>query len=165
MPWFRGLLWIGTILLIIVLGMKSYRLRSANVYTVEAFEFANKEKAKEIIEEWKTAGLLHTAKSSILLDYVFMAFYVLLMINCSNHQMNLEHNLVLNNLLRFNIPLAVDTGILDFAENSIMLNNIRSVDDYFPTALIATLKFVFAGWIVVVWIFAVVKRRVMIYDL
>ena len=161
MPWFRVLLWIGTIFLMIVLGIKSYHLRSAQVATVEAFEFANKDEAIGIVQSWIDQEVLYTVKSSIRLDYLFIVFYVLLMINCSNHQMNVEQNLALNNLLRFSIPLAVDTGILDLAENLIMMDNIRSIEDFFPTALIATLKFVFAGWIVLVWLISVVKAVTM----
>jgi hypothetical protein len=160
MPWFRTLLWIGTIFLMIVLGIKSYQLRSAQVATVEAFEMAGKDEATEILRSWTENQGLYTVKSSIRLDYLFIVFYVLLMINCSNHQMNLEQNLALNNLLRFSILLAVNTGILDVAENLIMMHNIRSIDDFFPTALIATLKFVFAGWIVLVWLISVVKARI-----
>ena len=112
MPWFRTLLWIGTIFLD---DRTWYRKRiafcNAHVATVEAFEFANKGKAKEYRGvSGEATGLLHTAKSNIRLDYVFMVFYVLLMINCSNHQMNLEQTLVLNNLLRFSIPLAARYG-------------------------------------------------------
>jgi hypothetical protein len=160
MPWFRAFLWIGTIFLMIVLGIKSYHLRSAQVATVEAFEFANEDEATGIVQSWVDRHVLYTAKSSIHLDYLFILFYVLLMINCSNHQMNLEQNVALNNLLRFSIPLAVGTGILDFAENLLMMHNIRSIDDFFTTVLIATLKFVFAGWIVLVWLISVVKARV-----
>src|SRR5688572_6051911 len=160
MPWFRTLLWIGTIFLMIVLGIKSCQLRSAQVATVEAFEMAGKDEATEILRSWTEKQVLHTVKSSIRLDYLFIVFYVLLMINCSNHQMNIEQNLALNNLLRFSIPLAVDTGILDVAENLIMMHNIRAISDFFPTALIATLKFVFAGWIVLVWLISVIKARI-----
>ena len=143
----------------IVLLMKANHLRSMQVATVEVFEFADKQDAKTIVEAWRDKGVMYTVKSSILMDYAFLICYVLLMINCSNHQMNVERDLVLNNLLRLNIPLAVGTGILDVAENSIMLNNIRSLDDFFPTAMISTVKFVLAGWIFVVWIVSVVKRR------
>ena len=161
MPWFRTLLWIGTIFLMIVLGIKSYHLRSAQVATVEAFEMAGKDEATEILRSWTEKQILYTVKSSIRLDYLFIVFYVLLMINCSNHQMNLEQNLALNSLLRFSIPLAIDTGILDVAENLIMMHNIRSIDEFFPTALIATVKFVFAAWIVLVWLISVVKAALM----
>jgi len=157
MPWFRALLWIGTIFLLVVLGIKSYHLWSAQVATVEAFEMADKDDATKILQSWTENQVLYTVKSSIHLDYIFIVFYVLLMINCSNHQMNLEQNLRLNNLLRFSIPLAVVTGLLDFAENLIMMHNIRSIVDYFPTALIATLKFIFAGWIILIWLISVVK--------
>jgi hypothetical protein len=160
MAWFRALLWIGTIFLMIVLGTKSYHLRSAQVATVEEFEMADKDEATKILRLWVEKQVLYTVKSSIRLDYLFIVFYVLLMINCSNHQMNLEQNLALNNLLRFSIPLAVDTGILDLAENLIMMHNIRSIDDFFPTALIATLKFIFAVWIVLVWLISVIKAAI-----
>jgi hypothetical protein len=161
MPWFKALLWIGTIFLLVVLGIKSYHLRSAQVATVEAFEFANKDEAIGIVQSWESRYVLYTAKSSIHLDFLFIAFYVLLMINCSNHQMNLEQNLALNNLLRLSIPLAVVTGLLDLAENLIMMHNIRSIVDFFPTALIASLKFVFAAWIILVWLISVVKAATM----
>ena len=157
MPWFRTLLWIGTISLMIALGVKSYRLRSAHVATVEAFEMSSRPEAEEIILSWGDPSVKRTVITSIKLDYLFIAFYVLLMLNCSNHQMNLERNLILNNLLRFNIALSIDTGILDIAENVIMMHNIRSIDDYIPTMVISILKFTFAGWIIVVWLVSVVK--------
>ena len=160
MPWFRTLLWIGTISLMLVLSAKSYRLVTLNVASVVAFEFASSSKAMEVLESWNEASALHTVISSIQLDYLFIAFYVLLMINCSNHQMNLEGNLILNNLLRLNIALASVTGILDIAENVIMMHNIRSIGDHIPTASIATLKFIFAGWVILVWVVSVIKGAI-----
>jgi hypothetical protein len=157
MPWFRTLLWIGTISLALVLGVESFRLRSMHVATVEAFEMANHTEAREMVQSWSDASVKHTVITGIKLDYLFIVFYVLLMINCSNHQMNQERNLILNNLLRFNIALAVDTGILDIAENVIMMNNIRSIDDHIPTVLISKLKLIFAGWIIVVWVVSLLK--------
>jgi len=157
MPWFRTLLWIGTISLMIVLVVKSFNLRSKNVPTVEAFEMASRSEAEAILQSWNDVSVMHTVTSSIKLDYLFIAFYVLLMLNCSNHQMNKERNLILNNLLRFNIALSIDTGILDIVENVIMMHNIRSIDEYFPTVVISVLKFAFAGWIIVVWLISVVK--------
>ena len=160
MPWFRWLLWIGTITLFLTLGMKAYHLWSARTPTVECFEFSNKQDAIDTVMLWDQKNVMYTVKSSIWLDYAFLVCYVLLMINLSNHQMNLEKNLFLNSLLRLNIPLAAVTGVLDFSENSIMLNNIRSPEDHFPTALIATLKFVLVGWIIIVWVISMVKRKV-----
>lgn len=160
MPWFRTLLWIGTILVMIILGLKTRHLRNAGVDTVVDFEFADEAKAKEMLHSWEQAKVMHTVTSSIYVDYAFIVLYVLLMINCSNHQMNVEDSLVMNNLLRFNIPLALDTGILDVAENMIMMHNIRSMEDFFPTTIISIVKFVFAGWIIVVWLVAVVKKAV-----
>ena len=159
MPWFKTLLWIGTIVLVIVLGVKTYRLSSMDVATVECFEMANRVKAEKILNEWTQTGAIRVATNSIKIDFVFILFYVLLMINCSNHQMNLEPNLTLNNLLRLNIALAVDVDILDFAENLILLNNISSINDFFPTVVISVLKFVIAGWIVLVLLVSVLKKR------
>ena len=147
--------------MMIVLSAKSYRLVNLGVERVEAFEFASAAEAKDMVQSWEDASALRTVISSIKLDYLFIAFYVLLMINCSNHRMNLERNLILNNLLRFNIALAIDTGGLDIAENVIMMHNIRSVDDHISTVIIATLKFVFAGWIIVVWVVSVLKSAAM----
>ena len=157
MPWFRIFLWIGTISLMIILGVKSFRLRSENVATVEAFEMASRSEAESILQAWDNSSVKHMVVTSIKLDYLFIAFYVLLMINCSNHQMNKERNLILNNLLRFNIALSIDTGILDVAENVIMMHNIRDIDNYIPTVLISILKFTFAGWIIVVWMVSVLN--------
>ena len=160
MPWFRWLLWIGTFVLFFTLGMKAYHLWSADTPTIECFEFSNKQDAADTVKLWEQKNLMYTVKSSIWLDYAFLIFYVLLMINQSNHQMNVEKNLVLNSLLRLNIPLAAIAGVLDVAENSIMLNNIRSPEDHFPTALIAAVKFVLVGWIIIVWVISKVKRKV-----
>ena len=157
MPWFKTFLWIGTISLMIVLGVKSFSLRSEHVATVEEFEMASRSEAEAILQSWNDISVMRTVITSIKLDYLFLAFYVLLMINCSNHQMNKERNLILNNLLRLNIALSIGTGILDIAENVIMMHNIRSIDEYFPTVVISIMKFAFAGWIIVVWFISVVK--------
>lgn len=160
MPWFKTLLWVGSISLMVVLSIKSFRLRWAHVATVVAFEMAGRTEAKEILQSWNDASVKHIVITSIKLDYLFIVFYVLLMINCSNRQMNMERNLILNNLLRFNIALAIDTGILDIAENIIMMHNIRSIGDFIPSAWIATFKFIFAGWIIVVWLVSVLTGAV-----
>jgi len=157
MPWFRTFLWIGTIFLMIVLGAKSFSLKSKQVSTVEAFEMASRSEAVAMLQSWKDVSVTHIVVTSIKLDYLFVAFYVLLMLNCSSHQMNKERNLILNNLLRFNIALSIVTGILDIVENVIMMHNINSIDEFFPTVVISILKFAFAGWIIIVWLVSVGK--------
>lgn len=159
MPWFRTFLWIGTIFLMIVLGSRMFRLMEMEVATVECFEMSDRMEGERILHEWTTMGAMDTVVNSIKIDFLFMVFYVLLMINCSNHQMNLEPNLVLNNLLRLNIVLAIVLGVLDLAENLILLHNIRSMNEYIPTVVISTFKFAFFGWIVLVWIISLLKKK------
>jgi hypothetical protein len=110
-----------------------------------------------MLQAWDNASVKRVVVSSIKLDYLLIAFYVFLMINCSNHQMNKERNLILNNLLRFNIALSIDTGILDIAENVIMMRNIRSINEFFPSVVISIVKFPFAGWIILVWLVSMGK--------
>jgi hypothetical protein len=121
------------------------------------FEFADEATARNMLQSWEQAKVMHTVISSINVDYVFILFYVLLMINVSNHQMNVEPGLMLNNFLRLNIPLAIDTGILDIAENMIMMHNIRSIDYFFPSTVVAVIKFAFAAWIILVWLASVAR--------
>ncbi|HEY5747156.1 MAG TPA: hypothetical protein VIU12_13830 [Chryseolinea sp.] len=159
MPWFRVILWIGSVSLAILLYQKSDNFRKADLPTISEFEFARRDAAAIIHFSWRENSLLNTVREITIYDFIFILFYVLLIMNCSSKRMNLERNLILNNLLRFNIALAVVTGLLDVAENVILIRNL-DFTDHISSTWVTILKFVFAGWIIFVWAVAVIKHRI-----
>lgn len=156
----KTFLWAGTIFLIVIMGFYSQRFRKAEVKGIVALEFADTTEGTAIIQSWNDKGLISTAKRVTYIDFIFLAFYSLLMMRCSSDQMNLEKNVALNNLLRFNLLLAVLTGLLDIAENFILLHNINESAPYIQSFYLTLPKFIFAGWIILVWVVAIVGSRI-----
>jgi hypothetical protein len=157
--WIRVVLWIGTIAIMVMLFQLSSPLRNAGVASVEVFEMAGESKAKEIIASWNKSDLVDVALRVIYLDYLFILFYVPLMIISSRDQLKLETNGLFCMLLTLSTPLAIVTGVLDVIENIIMTQNITS-SDHTPTVVISIIKFAAAGWIVLLWLFVIAKKRI-----
>ena len=155
MPWFRNLLWFATMAMIVILYIKSWPLQEHCFWFLELDET----KAKAIYDSW-SAEQLKRAQAIITLDNIFIVFYVLLMINCSNYQMNLESNLLLNNLLRASMPLSVVAGVVDAVENYILRQNIEQIEPHINLTVITTIKFILVIWIVALWFFVKVTRGI-----
>jgi hypothetical protein len=157
--WARVALWIGTIAMMIVLFLMTSPLRDAGVASIEVLEMAGKTKATEIVTSWQQNGLVDTALRAIYVDYLFILFYVPLMIVASRDQFKIETNGLMCMLLMLNTPLAVLTGVLDVIENLIMTHNIMDIDEHISTMIISIVKFSAAGWVILVWIFVMIRRK------
>ncbi len=155
----RIALWIGTVAMMVVLFLLSSPLRDAGVASIEVLEMAGKTKATEIVTSWQKNNLVDTALRVIYADYLFILFYVPLMIVSSRDQVKVETNGVLCMLLILNTPLALLTGVLDVAENLIMTRNIMNIGSYFPTVIISIIKFAAAGWVILAWLFVMIRLK------
>jgi hypothetical protein len=152
--------WIGTVVTMLVLFQLSSPLREADVASVEVFEMAGESKAIEIIASWKTTNLVDTVLRVIYVDYLFILFYVPLMIISSRDQLKLETNGLLCMLLMLSTPFAILTGVLDVIENLIMTKNITAPGNHTSTVVISVIKFVAAGWVVLLWLFVIIRRQI-----
>ena len=135
---------------------------NAQVPGILSLEFADSVKGKAILSSWHEAGLLRVARRLTCVDFAFIFFYVAVIITLSNRQVRNEPSIVLNALLRANFFFAVLTGLLDVVENILLLYDMNHLSDgsYISTSWIAWLKFIVAGWAVVVWLFSFVKSGI-----
>jgi hypothetical protein len=131
----------------------------AGTKSIICMEFANATKGKQILAEWYNEGLLTIARCLTWLDFVFIFFYVAILITLSNRQVRKEPSIALNALLRGNFFFAVMAGLLDVAENILILYNSYQFNEgaYLSPWLLASLKFLFIGWTVLVWLISFVK--------
>jgi len=131
----------------------------AGAKSILCIEFANATKGKQILAEWYNEDLLTIARSLTWLDFVFIFFYVAILITLSNRQVRKEPSIALNALLRGNFFFAVMAGLLDVAENILLLYNSYQFNEgaYISPWLPASLKFLFIGWTVFVWLISFVR--------
>lgn len=157
----RIILWVGTIAMMVVLFQLTSPLREANVASIECFEMSQKAEAESIVMAWNDHTLIDVVLSAIYADYIFILFYVALMIVSSRDQLKLETNGMLCILLMLNTPLAILTGVLDVVENQLMVHNIEHINDHISTKAISIIKFTAAGLVILVWLFVLIRRKVL----
>ena len=136
-------------------------LREAGVASIECFEMSQQPEAESILFTWYNKKLLDVVLRVIFADYIFVFFYVPLMIVSSRDQLKHETNGTLCMLLMANSPLAILTGVLDLIENQRMIHNIDQISDHSPTMAIAIIKFTAAGIVVLVWLFVLIRRKLL----
>ena len=128
---------------------------------IVCFELSGKEQGQQLLKEWHDASpyLFPKAKQVILIDFLFLFFYSGLLFIISNALMFHERSLFLNTLLRMNLLLAPLAGLLDITENFLMLHNLAHYpDSYISSAVFAWVKFILAGWVVLVCLISLVKK-------
>ncbi|TCD26372.1 hypothetical protein EZ456_13840 [Pedobacter psychrodurus] len=130
-----------------------------------SLELANKDTGVEIISLWSDTlygdqSLLNIAQKNTYLDFLFILVYVLLIMTLSNSQMQREKRSWLNELLRLNLFLAFLIGSLDIMENIRLLHSFHhpgNLAEFWRTDFIAWPKFVIAGWVILIYLFSVIK--------
>lgn len=140
------------------MGTYSYRFKKAGVDGIVALEFAQAQEGQTLIDSWQKKDLITTAKIHTYFDFAFLTFYTLLLIRSSIDQRNVEKNKILHALLCVSIPLAIITGLLDIAENLIMLHNIDQKEAYINSFWLTWPKFIFAAWIIFIFLVSVIKK-------
>jgi len=128
---------------------------------------ADQVKAKEILLSWQytkvpAGNLIDTTRTIIHYDYLFILFYVILLIKLSHDWMNRESWYPLNVLLRLNLPIIVLAGLFDIIENGILLYNLNQWPslNYVRTTWFTFPKFLLAGWVLLVWVVAMIKMSI-----
>ncbi|QXU43211.1 hypothetical protein [Pedobacter sp. D749] len=153
---------------VIVCGVMSFQgniLQKFSGKGIINLELANKDTGTEIISLWSDTlygdqTLLNLAQKNTHLDFLFILVYVLLIMTLSNAQMQREKTNCLNELLRFNLFLAFLIGSLDVIENVRLLHSFHhpgNLAEFWRTDFIAWPKFLIVGWIILVYLFSVIK--------
>lgn len=163
------LLWIVFISLVLLMGFQAHVLKYATrqQYTIVRLEKAGKAEGQTILKAWnglpyRNGTMLELAVRNTHWDFLFIFCYVSLLLLHSNDRMQKEKALWLNTLLRLNLPQAILAGLLDIAENTILLHNFRHVADgryYLETLFVTAPKFAFAGWALLFFLVSLAKSQ------
>lgn len=156
------------LLFIIVCGVMSFQgkiLQHSSGKGIINLELATKDTGVEIIALWSDTlygdqTLLNIAQKNTHLDFLFVLVYVVLIMTLSNSQMQREKTSWLNELLRLNLFLAFLIGSLDVIENIRLLHSFHhpgNMAEFWRTDFIAWPKFVIAGWVILIYVFSVIK--------
>ncbi|MDQ3844665.1 MAG: hypothetical protein M3342_11715 [Bacteroidota bacterium] len=161
-------IWTGFIVLLLVMRYFSHTLQGNSRFGIVALELAKHEKGKEILRSWarvKVSGrsLLKVAEGSTYFDFLFIIFYTALLFSLSNSWRHRAGNPIISKLLRMNLPLALLAGGLDVVENCFLLYDMRNWQaegSFITTWWIASLKFLFIGWAILVLLLYILLRLV-----
>jgi hypothetical protein len=140
---------IGTLLLFGTLRFQGKELiRPYASKGIVSFEMASSViNTKHLLWEWKNDGLIKTVRNNILIDFLFIPFYVLLFYTlCGSISVRLQSTPAkLGVLLAF---FSLIAGIFDVFENILMLSAYVGWYNFITTtltAIFATLKFILLG--------------------
>ncbi|NII82385.1 MULTISPECIES: hypothetical protein [unclassified Pedobacter] len=153
---------------IIICGVMSFQGKILQQFSGKGIinlELAKKDTGVEIIALWSDTlygdqTLLNLAQKNTHFDFLFIFVYVVLIMTLSNAQMQREKASWLNELLRLNLFLAFLIGSLDVIENIRLLHSFhhpRDIAEFWRTDFIAWPKFVIAGWVILVYVFSIIK--------
>ncbi len=164
----RTILWIILVAVAVILYQENNVISNRTGQGISWLEFAKCREGKAMLCRWdsvKYGGgtLIAVAQSNTHWDFVFILTYVLLMILCSSTQMQLEKNTFLNALLRLNLLLALLAGLLDVAEDLILLYDFRHAADpglYVSSYWVTLPKWILSGWVVLVWLISLAKSAI-----
>ncbi len=139
----------GTLLLFIALRFQGSELiRPYADKGIVSLEMAGTvHTTKHLLWEWNNDGLLKTVRNNVLIDFIFIPFYVLLFYTlCGSISVRLQSTPAkLGVLLAF---FSLIAGIFDVLENILMLSaymNMYNGVTTFLTAAFASLKFILLG--------------------
>lgn len=160
----RPIIWIGFVscVLFFILQHIEYRTLTSTAFSILPMEFLSKERLGPFLRDMMEQPLYwEYAKSNTIVDFFFIIFYCAVIILISYKLMQLQSNPVLNNLIRFNILLAIIVGILDWIENIFILLTLH----FFPLnnfiispRWLAIPKFTLAGYIILTWLLVCIIR-------
>jgi hypothetical protein len=153
---YRVIIWvlfIGIILYnLILIGMLKSQHISGNLFTLPLWP---QEEAKQQLTTWSHLytrtgrTVLEVARINTWIDFLFIISYVSALIFVSYAQMQKQHRVWLNALLRLNFPLAFLIGVLDGLENLTLLHDMAPYvvgQTYCSPFWFTFLKFFFTGW-------------------
>lgn len=135
-------------------------------FHVLALQFQDKGTLKSTLLDWNGTiaegrSLLHYARVNTVVDLVYIIGYVSALIMISYRLMQVETSPALNNLLRFCFLLAVLTGLLDLAEDLILLFDMYRFSGektVYSARYVAYPKWIAGGAVLLVWLICGLKR-------
>jgi hypothetical protein len=157
--------WVGMIAIFLVMRYYMQAFNDANLQGIIPLEFANPDDGMKILGSWqktqspRLGNVLEVGKLVTYYDFLFLLFYSTVLAFLSAGRRNREQSPVLKRLLHVNIFLAILAGLLDVAENLVLLHNMNHFQSgsYISAYWLAVPKFVLAGWVILVWLVSVVK--------
>lgn len=159
--------WIGMIAVFFVMRHYGQAFTEENVPGIIPLEFAAPAEGQQILASWNNANhpqlgnVLEVGKRTTWVDFLFLLFYTIVLASLSNSRTCREQNPMLNRLLRMNIFLAILAGLLDLAENIVLLCNMnnfsRDISSFTSVYWLALPKFILAAWVILVWLVSVMK--------
>lgn len=162
----RVIIWTG---FVVLLGIIAYYGYSFNYYDARGINdlltTCDSEAAQQILEQWRgtltsKGSLIPFARIITYFEFLLIPLYVSLVIMYSDNRLQKEPALWLNTLLRLNMLMIVITGLLGITENIVMLYNLEyGQDDYVNIWWITWLKFILAGWTLLIWGVSKIKSQ------
>lgn len=161
----RGILWAGTIIVMIIMVIYSYPFYHRDIPSIfSAQTEVSSSKAKALLDVWlntKTSkgSLVPYARIVTWYDFLFIFFYTMLGISLSNRS-QLEPRVWANALLRLNMFLVVVVALLDIGENSFFFYNLNMIgESYINTWWLSWLKWGIAIWIILVLLISMFRKQ------
>ncbi len=158
----RIIIWTGFVVIFSVMFYYGRYFKRADVPGIVSLEMADHGKGQEILSSWNKAGLLPLARKVTWIDFAFILFYIGVLVTLSNLQIRKESSIALNALLRAIFFFAVLAGLLDVAENVLLLYDMNHAGstNYISTVVISSIKFILAGSAVLVWLISFIKSKI-----
>jgi hypothetical protein len=136
------------------------------VYDIVALEMADADKGKRILGEWQqiqigSGTLTDYARTDVYVDFLFIIGYTGVLVMVSALLRRRHNRSWLRAILAGCLPMAVLAGLLDVAENVLLLRNmpVNAVPDSFiSTRYIAGLKFALIGLVLLCWLLSVLAK-------
>jgi hypothetical protein len=165
MKYLRSFAWIGFSIIVLFYLFQWYvinKLYGLN-FNIVCLELATAATGKAYVIYLASNNILKEAIINTKVDCLFIICYVILLITVSYSQMQREKSFWLNTLLRLNFPLAILAGFCDYIENSLLFYDFHfyKVPSFYPSHWVSIIKFLLAGWVLLVWIISVIKGAFM----
>jgi len=162
----KKILWLALIVIFLVSVYQALvvYLGTPEHYQLPGLAYAGQQDAHDRLAAWQAAPygrgtLLDVARSNLHLDFGFIFVYTVLILLLSYLQMQRERSPRLNAYLRLNIFLALILAASDCIENTLLLYDIRHVNDpglYVSPCIFTTIKWLLTAWVIGVYL---VSRR------
>jgi len=130
-------------------------------------ELADRTDGGMILYQWWMAGkhginLLHHAWLNTIVDFFFIIAYIGMIRIISYNLLQKENKPLLIKLLRLGSRFAFIAGILDIMENIVLLYDLTNYypgEYYISSMYFSYPKFILIGWIILIWLVAIAKRK------
>lgn len=147
----RFIAWLFLILLAATLIYLSWEFQHFNPFipTDFSFETADQAETRRIVEIWQISrwgqhNVITGMTLFTVIDFAYIIVYSYVLVTLSYDRMQREGNVILNNFLRLNFPIAILAGLFDVIENVLFLFNMEHFD--LPDGYVSIAPFTYIKW-------------------